>query len=440
MYRALRSVLIVLTFVARPLAAAGPPTTPPTPPPAAAAALSDFARACAAEHGAMWGVSLCGPMLVVDPESRWATANTADADGVLMPSGGLFVGTLPAAVGLANTAAAWGGTKWSMVLLPLPEDARARRALMLHEAWHRIQDGIGLPAQGCNNTHLENARARAWMRLEWRALGRAVAQRGPQRTTALADALRFRRHRRELFPGSAREEARLELNEGLAEYTGERIAYGADMPKVVARELAAADRREHLTRSFAYLSGPAYGALLDDLAPAWREHLSPSSDLGELAERALPPGSHDGGTIEVRGALYGLADVTRQEERLGAERKQRQSELRAALVEAPALVLPLTAMKMQFDPNRVVGLPPDGTVYLQLTAEDTWGRLEATAGALVDPGFSALALPGRIIEAHGSLVLGDTWRLELASGWRLVTSERGPATVTNAPPAPRRPR
>jgi hypothetical protein len=37
----------------------------------------------AADHGATWGRTLCGPMMVVAPASRAVVANRADAEGRL---------------------------------------------------------------------------------------------------------------------------------------------------------------------------------------------------------------------------------------------------------------------------------------------------------------------------------------------------------------------
>jgi len=57
-----------------------------------------FADAQAAsdkDGGRLWGERLYGKILLVDPETRFAVANEADAQGVLHPSDGVYVGTLP---------------------------------------------------------------------------------------------------------------------------------------------------------------------------------------------------------------------------------------------------------------------------------------------------------------------------------------------------------
>jgi phage tail protein X len=70
--------------------------------------------------------------------------------------------------------------------------------------------------------------------MEWRALERALRQTGPARSAAIADALLFRTYRRTLFPDSAKNENALELNEGLAEYTGVRLS-SADLQEMAVR-------------------------------------------------------------------------------------------------------------------------------------------------------------------------------------------------------------
>ena len=59
---------------------------------------------CRADGGQLWGVSLAGPVMIVDPATRVVFANHADAEGQLKQEGNVFVGTLPANVPIANTA------------------------------------------------------------------------------------------------------------------------------------------------------------------------------------------------------------------------------------------------------------------------------------------------------------------------------------------------
>jgi hypothetical protein len=148
---AMRALLLLAALVA--------PAPPQDPDSAAAAALREYARACAREGGRLWGRSLCGNLLLVDPATRRTVANAADSLSLLRPAEDAFVGTLPAAVGLANTAVRWGGARWAMVLRPLPADRFARLQLLAHESFHREQPALGFPTASPVSEHLDEREA-----------------------------------------------------------------------------------------------------------------------------------------------------------------------------------------------------------------------------------------------------------------------------------------
>src|SRR5690606_5207769 len=80
---------------------------------------------CQREGGRLWGHSLCGPILVVEPGTRRVLASRADDEGRLHEENGVFAGTLPADQNAAFTAFDWAGVRWTQLLWPLPgDDAR----------------------------------------------------------------------------------------------------------------------------------------------------------------------------------------------------------------------------------------------------------------------------------------------------------------------------
>ena len=150
----------------------------------------EFDELCADDGGEMWGVSLCGPLLLVDPATRMVVANQPDSGGALEARAGVFAGELPGDVGIANTAMDWDGMRWTMIIWwALGGDPAARRSLMAHEAFHRLQPELGLVAVGELNAHLDTAEGRFWMQMEWNALQIALLARGEARRDAVRDAL-----------------------------------------------------------------------------------------------------------------------------------------------------------------------------------------------------------------------------------------------------------
>ncbi|WP_306592121.1 hypothetical protein [Geothrix sp. 21YS21S-4] len=378
------------------------------------------------DGGKLWGRSVYGPMLFVDRASRSVIANGPDTDRTLQRSGDMWEGELPAAMFIANTAVEWSGLRWTMVGWPLPESRHARASLMLHECFHRIQKELGLDLSDRPCGHLDSKEGRIWLQLEWRALGEALLARGPTRRRAIQDALLFRAYRRSLFPGAAELERNLELKEGLAEYTGIRLSARSEA-QAIADALGGLDlgvRKPTFVRSFAYASGPAYGLLLDRSAPGWRHHMKEGPDLGDLLLKALairmaaPEKSQALG----RAAGYGIEELVQDETQRDYRRKLRVARFQASLVEGPVLTLPRTeAIKYSFNPNELLPLEQGSIAYPTLQANDIWGALDVTEGALLTPGDLRVSAPEHPISDP---LRGRGWTLTLKPGWRLVPDSR----------------
>jgi hypothetical protein len=399
---------------------------------------------CEKDAGKLWGKSLCAPMIFADPQTRGVVANQADAQSRLKEQNGVFVGELPPEVSPANTAMNWAGTKWTMIMWPLPASPTTRARLMMHELFHHLQDDLGLPGSNPTNAHLATLEGRIWLELEWRALQQALArpERGRlERTRAMEDALLFRSQRRSLFPKAAVEERELEMNEGLAEYTGYKLrgTVEAATTEAVINRLGSAANDSSFSRSFAYVSGPAYGLLLDLAGASWRKGLTAKADLGELAKQAYAISSPQDITAaaNARAAEYDGAALRWSETRQDEERQEALATYKRRLIDGPVLMFQvMEKFDFRFDPNQVVPIDENTIIYPTLRVTDVWGVLEVNDGALIkrDQGrFVAVAVEApKDAVGKSDAVEGPGWKLSLSGGWRLVESERkGDLVVTN---------
>lgn len=396
-----------------------------------ATAGSYFAEAKALAHrdgSKLWGVSLEGPMLFADRQTRRVVANQKDAEGQLQEEDGVFVGQLPPNVGIANMGVKWAGVHWTMVMWPLPKDKNDRGVLMMHESWHRVQDAIGLPATGPANHHLDTADGRLWLQLEWRALHDALLHEGDARRHAIADALAFRAHRRSLFKDAATEERQLEMHEGLAEYTGVKLGGmgEADQRLYAAHALEARPAAmPTFVRSFAYLSGPAYGLLLDGMGVEWRKGLKQEQDFGDLLRQALqlPAVTPTASEVGARSKEYSGDKLRQAEEEREAARQKRVVANRAKFVNGPVLELPLENARFSFDPNAAEPFEALGTVYPSIRLTDVWGILTVEKGVLMAADFKKATVVAPK-DPKASLTQGPGWELELKAGWRVKPGKR----------------
>ena len=170
---------------------------------------------CERDGGRLWGVSLCRPMVIGDMRTQtMATSQPAPE------------GARPQVVGLVNAPIEWGGATWGAYVWDFMVNGtpRFRKELMLHELFHAAQPQLGLRVPALASEHLDAVDGRYWLRLEWRALARALRASGEPRALAVGDALAFRQARRMLYPGTVESERAAEITEGLAQYTGTVLA------------------------------------------------------------------------------------------------------------------------------------------------------------------------------------------------------------------------
>jgi hypothetical protein len=394
------------------LLAAAPPAAAQVDQAKAAAYFKEAADLCEKEGGRIWGVSLCGPMVIADAATKTiATNQPAPA------------AKQPPAIGYANAAMKWGETRWStFVWQYMPEEPRMRGRLMLHELFHRIQPQLGLLVEDAPNDHLDTPEGRYWLQLEWRALDRALGAAGPTRESAIRDALAFRVTRREKFPGTADGERRLEINEGLPQYTGTVAA-------TATRAEAIADAIEQLrqapvinptfVRTFPYPLGAAYGLLLDEWSPGWPRRIKPTDDIGVLLMAAA--GLRPAENVEAAAARYEGPALRVAEETREADRQRRVAELRRRFVDGPVLIVP-NGRSNSYITNGITPIPDAGTIYPSFRTTGDWGSLTAEQ-VLLSSDRKSLMLPGPG-KVEGRSVTGTGWTLTLATGWTVRSGRR----------------
>jgi len=384
--------------------------------------LQEARQVCERDAGRLWGVSLCGPLMFVDPQSRMLVANQIDAEGRLRQEGNLFVGTYPKEMNIANQAVIWAGVHWTQLRWPVPgATAAARQGLLAHEMFHRVQERLGFKMASPPNAHLDTEQGRVLLRAEMRALRQALLLSGSARRRAVQDALLFRAARRGAFPQAEAEETGLELNEGLCEYTGIKLSRAtlAEQHQAAADALARADKSDAYVRSFAYSTGPAYGLLLDTAARDWRTSLR-RKPAGLESLLRIKPAAAD--SLGVRGAAYDLAQLRTEEAVRRQKMEERMAQAKARFVDGPVLTIPLVKAAVQFDPTNVYPFPGQGTVYPDLRLTDEWGILTVrSGGALVSSDWSKVTVAAA----------GEGWELELKPGWSKKPGPRpGDLTVS----------
>ena len=325
-------------------------------------------KLCNKDNGKLWGVNLYSPVLGVD-SLRNIVSNVPDAPK-----------TFPADKPVANSTTELDGKRWTMILWPLSGDQMHQSIILVHEMFHYRQPELGLwQDKDPNNSHLSNRDARTLLKLEWNALKAAASCDGEQKKTALKDALSFRAQRRHLYPDFAAEENSLEIMEGLAEYTGKRIAIPDN--KEYLQSLSDLDylyESDNLTRSFAYLSGPLYGLILDQSAHPWHKEMNSGSDLGSSAMEiygiTLPENLEE--TVETAKAKYDFESIDAAEEAFQRKLEERNETLRKLFAPDNVITLECPNLSIQFSPDGMIKMDDGSMVIYGCTAFCDWGSVE----------------------------------------------------------------
>jgi hypothetical protein len=401
--------------------------------------LRDAKAACEMDGGSLWRRSLCGPIALVDRQTRLVIANDTVAGKHFLRLGDAYVTTLPENQYVANTSFPWGGRTWTMVALPLPKDRYARVTLVMHEVFHREQEALGLRQPDALNNQLDMRPGRTWLRLEYRALARALESLPDQKAARhhAESALLFRGQRRSLYPGSDSLEATLEIQEGLPEYTGQRLAMQltGESPARVAKYVRDYETTPTFVRAFAYGTGPAIGVLLDQFAPNWRDAVRTNRDIGALLAKAIDfrQPRNLAATARSRAQEYGWGEVDRTEAARDSARAPEMQAYRKQLGDGLVITLPQSkdSLAWSYDPTELIGFDLQSTVYPSGNFSAPWGKLTVDhGGVLVQNDFSIIRIgaPASLVAGNASEIKGDGWTLVLNPGWSLRADSSRPGS------------
>ncbi|RAJ00390.1 hypothetical protein LX64_04095 [Chitinophaga skermanii] len=387
----------------------------------------DEIKAASQKSMQLWGKEVYGPMLLVDPSTRTVYANEPDSAGLLKQQGAIYTGILPKDVNISNTAMNWSGKRWATIMLPLPKDKQQRVNLLAHESFHRLQPALGFALNSPENNHLDQKEGRIYLRLELAALGKALqASNGKEVKTHLTHALIFRKYRYAIYDKAAGTENSLELNEGIAEFTG-AIVTGRTKAEATAYFLNGINKflqNPTFVRSFAYNTTPIYGYILYQKNNNWQKQITANTDLTSFFIKAFGiniPANVQAAATRVANNYNGSAIVQQEAER-EINIQQLIAEYKRKFIQEPHVDIKFVQMNVSFDPRNIMPLEDKGTVYPNARITDVWGILTVENGALMSPNWDKITVT-QPTKMDGNKVTGDGWTLELTGGYQVTKDE-----------------
>jgi hypothetical protein len=385
----------------------------------------DIEEICKRDNGKLWGKNLYGPIMFVERVTRRIVANQPDNEGLLKSKDGVYTGIYPKELVLSNAPVKFGGTQFAMVPLPAEEDEYRIKTRAIHSLFHLFQENEGVIASTFNSTNMDEKEARLWIKLEWKALRKAINTNGEDRQLAIRDALIFRGSNRELYHKYAADENRFETYEGLTTFTYTLLC--ANSPEEFkSRLFENLDRiysMQSYARSYGFIHGALYASLLYDKGYDLKKIKSDSFDLGntvkELYNIDLPVICRDvAGSLAVN---YDIESVNKEEEKRDKDIKESIHSQISIFTEKPVVFLELESPYFDFEPEDIHSLDTLGTLYNSMRVSDNWGKLTVDkGGCLVSNNLKFIRITAKAFKADKNHISGDGWHLILNSEWELV--------------------
>lgn len=364
----------------------------------AAPCFENLKKVSDADKGKLWGKTLYGPTMFVDVQTRNLVANQQNKENSFEQKGDLFFGQLPEDIIIANTSISYCGEDWTCVIWDGNRDLLTSTQLLIHESLHRIQDEIGLPSCGSSNQHLDETEGELLLKLELGILKDLLQNDSKDLTEGLCDAMTVRKYRQTMFPNG--NENQFECHEGMAEYTAFKLLPLDNDNEAIRKGLVADAISKGMDgsgfgNSFAYLTGPAYGLLIDEMIPDWRNGIRSGKTIPDVISTEIAiPDTVENAEIERISARYNLTEYLNKERSRLEVRDKEDAELRHRFSESKWLVIPNDNINFGFNPSeRLVAYDTIGVICNTMQLRGSFGTLEVGNGIMRTHNWSSFIIP-----------------------------------------------
>jgi hypothetical protein len=264
-----------------------------------------------------------------------------------------------------------------------------------------------------------------WIKLEWKALRKALNHESEERQLAIRDALIFRGSNREFYLKYSNDENRFETYEGLATFTYTLLCTNSpeEFKSRLFENLDRVYSMQSYSRSYGFIHGALYAFLLYDKGFNLRKIQTDNFDLGsavkELYNIELPLICRDvAGSLAVN---YDIDAINKEEEKRLSNIRESIHKRVSTFTEKPVVFLELESPYFDFEPENIHSLDTLGTLYSSMRISDNWGKLTVDkGGCLVSNNFKFIRITAKGLKEDKNHISGEGWMLILKNDWELV--------------------
>jgi hypothetical protein len=382
---------------------------------------------CYKDGGTLWGRNIFGPLMFIDRQQLMLYSNFPDREGILNKKDGVYSCSYSKELIINRDSLIFGGTRFALAILPPVEDESSIVFRGIRGLYYFHQQFFGYKPVPYDISVMDEKNARLWLKLEWRALRKAIEGEGNERLIALRDALIFRGANNEFFSKYVKDRVVFENYEGLAVFTG--LLLGTENEEKFKTRLLKELDNIYSFPTYSRTYGSVLGAVYASFA-YWKGfdfstiESANDIDLGSLVrdlyDIQLPTYCRDvAGSIALN---YDLAAIQAEEGARDNEIRERIKRETRIFTEKPVVSIDLLSPYFDYEPIDIVPADALGTIYRRLDVSDNWGKLMVEdGGCLISNNFRNLKIPaGSINKTNRTHIYGDGWSLVLNNGWELV--------------------
>ena len=382
------------------------------------------------DQGALWGDSIWNDKLLILSASNYVYSLRRFPGSRLDPTGIYWASVPPGTFSSSNAVQSYQGREYAVVLVSYLAD---RSATIIHELFHVLQFSQR-KFNGLEVAYLDEPEARILLRAEYQALRNtltAIERKEPidQIVLALHDALYFRKQRQRIYAKSLATEIELETLEGVANYTGYKLASSENKIQLALAELNKRESAKSYTRNFPYATGLAYGMIFDALGIRWRRSAGDLYDFTKIVDEGLRGFARHKVDVPAAKSRTNYDNIVDQETVRKKNYEELQSALRQKFVVSPTLSVTLSAPNytQTTDIDATAALKGVGTVFKFISGKNdsdakNFGsfvsiRLEKPTSGVLRKDDGTTFVFGMPFRVEGNKIIGEDYEITLAPGW-----------------------
>ncbi len=367
------------------------------------------------DNSNLWGISFNVPMIVATLDY---IVTNREIEGFIKYKNIYYGKTDEVKPGMHGTIS-WKERKWAFYTYSHNdfEIKKKRLDLLFHEAFHYIQSLIDLEGAWSQCKHLNSFNARVLLKLEYEALLKAFKEENFK--IYLIDAIAFRAYRYFLYPNAYVEEQKIEMQEGLAQYTGLKLCgySGNEIYDLLQNKMT------YNPQTFGYYSGAIYSFILDKSNKAWQKEIRKNDNFLYFTQKIFDLNLPENLKIHIERVRnrYNWKQISTIEKDKAQEIRRKEKKYIKMFFKKPIVKISRELCKGFGFSSSIIFPIEKGKIFNGVSCESNWGKLVAIDEIYISDDFVYLPTPFII---NGKQINGNGWVLYLNDKWTIIkTSE-----------------